>query len=207
MDEERKFKKGTTTVGVLCSDGVIIGAEKRATMGNLIANKEVKKIIQIQPHIGLTLAGSVADAQMIGRVLKAECTLYEVQRNRRIPVEAAATLLANILQYNKYFPYWVQLLMAGYDEKPRLYSLDLLGSLLKEKVVATGSGSPIAYGVLEDRYKENKPVKDNLPIVAKAIKAAMERDAYSGNGMDIAVITKGKFKMLEQKEVDQLLKK
>ena len=197
MEEEREFKKGTTTVGILCSDGVIIGAEKRAVMGSLIANKEAKKIIQIQPHIGLTIAGSVADAQMIGRVMKAECALYGVQRSRRIPVEASATLLANILQYNKYFPYWVQLIMAGYDEKPRLYSLDLLGSLMEEKVVATGSGSPVAYGVLEDRYKEKKDIKDNLPIIVKSIKAAMERDAYSGNGMDIAVITKNKFQILE----------
>jgi len=205
--EAKKFKKGTTTVGILCSDGVIIGAEKRATMGNLIANKDVRKIIEIQPHIGLTMAGSVADAQMIGRIMKAETALYNVQRKRIISVEGAATLLSNILQFNKYFPYWVQLLMAGYDEKPRLYSLDAVGSVLEEKITSTGSGSPIAYGVLEDRYVENKPMKDNIPIIAKAIKAAMERDAFSGNGIDIATITKRGINFLEQKEIDQILKK
>lgn len=203
----KKFKKGTTTVGILCSDGVILGAEKRAVMGSLIANKDVRKIIQIQPHIGLTMAGSVADAQMIGRVMKAECALYGVQRKRLISVEGAATLLANILQYNKYFPYWVQLLMAGYDDKPRLYSLDAVGSMLEEKITSTGSGSPVAYGVLEDRYVEKRQLKNNIPIVVKAIKSAMERDAYSGNGMDIATITKRGISFLKQKEIDQILKK
>lgn len=210
MEEEditKKFKKGTTTVGALCSDGVIIGAEKRATMGNLIANKDIRKIIQIQPHIGMTIAGSVADAQMIGRILKAETTLYGIQRKRQITVESAATLLANVLQSNKYFPYFVQLILAGFDDKPRLYSLDIVGSLLEEKVVSTGSGSPFAYGVLEDSYKENRTVEENKPIVMRAIKAALERDAYSGNGMDIAMIKKNKFEYVDQREIDQILKK
>ena len=198
-------RTGTTTVGLLCSDGVILASEKRSSMGNLVANKEAEKVLKIQDHIGITIAGAVGDAQTIARILKAQCALYEIHRGRDITVEGAGTLLANILQGSKYFPYWLQLLMGGYDSKPRLYSLDMMGSLMEEKVVSTGSGSPIAYGVLEDKYKENKTVKENLPIAVKAVKAALERDIYSGNGFNVAVIDKKGFRKLSDKEIEELL--
>ncbi|RLG21980.1 proteasome endopeptidase complex, archaeal, beta subunit [Candidatus Micrarchaeota archaeon] len=199
-------KKGTTTVGLLCSDGVILASEKRATMGNLIANKEIDKVLQIADHIGITIAGLVGDAQVIQRIMKAQIALYEVQRDRRISVQAAGTLLANILQENKYFPYWLQIILGGYDSSPRLYSLDMSGSLIEEKSVSTGSGSPVAYGVLEARYKEGKTVKENIPIAVEALSAAMERDAFSGNGINMAVIDSKGFRKLSDEEVKALLK-
>ncbi|MCD6523085.1 MAG: archaeal proteasome endopeptidase complex subunit beta [Candidatus Diapherotrites archaeon] len=190
-------KKGTTTIGLLCSDGVVLAAETRATMGNLIANKHVEKVFKIQDHIGLTTAGAVADAQKLVRIMQVETNLYQIERKGPIEVEAAVTLLSNILHANKFFPYYVQLLMGGYDTKPRLYSLDAIGSSLPEKVVATGSGSPFAYGVLEQSYKENKSVKENVKVAVHALKAAMERDAMSGNGMNVVTITKEGYKKVD----------
>ena len=201
---ESEGKKGTTTIGLLCSDGVVLASEKRASMGGLVANKEADKVLKIQDHLGLTIAGSVGDAQTLVRVMKAQSSLYEIQRGRKITVEGAGTLLANILQGSKYFPYWIQILMGGYDTKPRLYSLDLTGSLMEEKFVSTGSGSPIAYGVLEEKFKENKTVKENLPIAVKALKSAMERDIYSGNGFNVVVIDKKGFRKLSDKEIQEL---
>ncbi len=201
---ELEGKKGTTTIGLLCSDGVILASEKRASMGNLVANKDADKVLKIQDHLGLTIAGSVGDAQTLVRVMKAQTSLYEIQRGRKITVDGAGTLLANILQGSKYFPYWIQILMGGYDSKPRLYSLDLTGSLMEEKFVSTGSGSPIAYGVLEDKFKENKTVKENLSIAVKALKSAMERDIYSGNGFNVVVIDKKGFRKLSDKEIQEL---
>lgn len=202
MDDQ--IKKGTTTVGILCSDGVILASERRASLGNLIANKETDKVLKIQDHLGITIAGSVGDAQTIARILRAQCSLYEVQRKRKISIESAGTLMANILQGSKYFPYWIQLLMGGYDTKPRLFSLDLSGSILAEKYVSTGSGSPVAYGVLESMCKDNKTVKENLSVVVKALKAAMERDMASGNGLLVAVIDKKGFKRLDDEDIKAL---
>jgi proteasome beta subunit len=204
MENEEMMKKGTTTVGLLCVDGVILASEKRASMGTLIANKEVDKVLKIQDHLAITIAGSVGDAQTIARILKAHCALYEIQRGKRITIEGAGTLLANVLQGSKYFPYWIQILMGGYDTVPRLFSLDLTGSLLTEKFVATGSGSPVAYGVFEDKYKENKTIKDNLPLAIKALKAAMERDVMSGNGISVVIIDKQGFRKLTDEEIDAL---
>lgn len=199
MDKENA-KHGTTTVGLLCSDGVILGSESRATMGNLIANTDVKKILPIQDHIWMTTAGSVADAQKLARILQVETNLYQIERERRIKVEAAASLLSNILHSSKWFPYWVQLLVGGYDSAPRLYSLDALGSILEEKVVSTGSGSPFAYGLLEQEYREGKSVKEMLPVAAKAIKSAIARDTYSGNNVNLITITKDGYKEIDGKK-------
>ena len=194
---EAEQRKGTTTIGLLGKDGVVLAAEKRATMGNLIANKETKKIFKIQDHIGITTAGGVADAQKLVRLMQVETNLYQIEREHMIKVDAAVTLLSNVLHGNKYFPFYVQLLVGGFDTKPKLFSLDALGSMLEEKVVSTGSGSPFAYGVLEDRFKEGATVQQNVEIAAHALKAAMERDAMSGNGMTLVTITKDGYKEVD----------
>ena len=193
-DEELKIRKsGTTTLGIICKDGVVVAAEKKSTMGYLVASKETEKIIPIADHIVLTTAGASGDAQTLARYMKAEIKLYEIQNQKRIPVKAAATLLANILQGSKYFPYYVQLIVAGYDddEGPAVYSLDAIGGMEREKkFFSTGSGSPIALGVLEAEYKEGISVKEAKELAYKAIKSAVERDiASGGKGVDIAVIT------------------
>ncbi|MCD4740670.1 archaeal proteasome endopeptidase complex subunit beta [archaeon] len=187
---EKEIKKGTTTIGLRAKEGIVLASESRATMGNLIANKEVEKIFKIQDHIGMTTAGSVADAQALVRLLRVETNLYQIERERPINLKAASTLLSNVLQQNKYFPYWVQLLLGGYDNGPKLYSLDAVGSVIEEKVTSTGSGSPFAYGVLESRYKEGQGIEENLKLAVEALRSAMERDAMSGNNINLVKITK-----------------
>ncbi len=203
---EGQERKGTTTIGLLAKDGVVLAAERRATLGYLVANKETQKIFQIQPHLWLTTAGSVADAQVLVRIMKVQTNLYQIDRGVPMTVSAAATLLSNILHENKIFPYYVQLLLGGYDTEPRLYSLDALGSVLPEKAVATGSGSPIAYGVLEEYYKEGKGIEENVNIAVKALKAAMQRDVMSGNGIDVVTITKKGPKLIkyELKDLEKM---
>lgn len=206
MDYEKTAKKGTTTVGLLCSDGVILASEKRATMGNLIANKDAQKVLPIDDKIGITIAGQVGDAQALQRIMKAQLSLYKIQRRRDMAVEAAGSLLANILQETKYFPYFIQLVLGGYDTKPRLYSLDMAGSLMEEVYTSSGSGSPTAFGVLEARFKPGKSIEENIPIAAVAIKTAMERDSYSGNGVNMAVIDKNGFRKIDEKDLEKYIK-
>ncbi|MEM0372273.1 MAG: archaeal proteasome endopeptidase complex subunit beta [archaeon] len=203
---ENQRKTGTTTVGLLCSDGVVLAADRKVTLGNLVDNAEFQKVYEIKPHIGMTTAGSVADAQRIIKIMKAEASLYEIQRGREMSVEAAATLLGNILQNNKFWPYFVGLTVGGIDTKPRLYSVDAMGSVVPQKIAFEGSGSPIALGVLEAGYKENQTVKENIPLAAKAVKAAQERDIYSGGKtLDVVAITRRGMKFLTEDEVKNLL--
>lgn len=196
---------GTTTVGMICKDGVILASDRRATMGYLIASKDIDKIYAINDRIAMTIAGSVGDAQTLVRWMTAEVKLYELKHERQINVEAAATLLGNILAQHKFFPFFVQLLIGGLDEKPRLFSVDMLGGMTEEKVTATGSGSPIAYGVLEEMYTEDSNISATLPVAAKAVSAAMKRDAASGERVDLVVITKYGVKRMNKEDVQKLL--
>ena len=143
MDVMEKKKEGlqtgTTTVGLVCKDGIVLASDRRATMGYMIASKDIDKIYAIADNIGMTIAGSVGDAQTLVRWMQAEIKLYELRHEKRITVEAAATLLANILVQYKYYPFWVQLLVGGVDEKAKLYSIDMLGGITEEKMTSTVS--------------------------------------------------------------------
>jgi proteasome beta subunit len=200
--------KGTTTIGVVCKDGVILATDTRATLGCFIAHKKAKKVYKIDDHIAMTIAGAVADAQTVVEILKVNSKLYKYERGEPMPVNAAARLAANILFSSRYLPLMLQAIIGGIsDGKPQLFALDPLGSLTEEKCVSTGSGSPVAYGVLEAEFKENMSVKEALPIVLKAIKSAMKRDAASGDSFDVALITfHDGYKELNEKEKEELMK-
>jgi len=211
LQQEHALKSGTTTVGIVCKDGIVLSAEKKATLGYLVASKEDIKIVEIMPHLGLTQAGMVGDIQALVRYLKAEAILYEMRENKRISVKAAATLLANILYGGRwsFFPYMVQLILAGYDTKPSMFILHPDGSKLEEnKYFSTGSGSPVAFGVLEAMFKEGLTIEEGKVIAVKSVKAAVERDIGSGGkGIDVAVIDSKGFRLLDKSEVEKLLEK
>ncbi len=201
--------KGTTTIGIVFADGVILATEKRATMGLMIASKKAKKVYQVADRIGMTTAGGVGDAQQLARILNVECNLYQIRRSRPITVGATATLLSNYLNQNRYFPYYVQLLVGGVDEKgPSVYSVDAMGGATKEEeIVATGSGSPMAYGVLEDRFKPDMTEEQAIEIAVRGLKSAMKRDAGSGEGIHVVAITKDKFQTLSEDSIKKYLAK
>lgn len=207
-DEKMKEmrKTGTTTVGILCENAVVLGAEKKATMGYMVASKEAIKIIQIDEHIAMTIAGLQGDAQALGRLLKAELKLYKLKEDKKISVKAAASLIANVLYSRRFYPYVVQLVVGGYDKEPRLFTFDPSGSITKEtKYFSTGSGSPYALGVLEARYKENMDVEKAKKTVVKAIKSSMERDiASGGKGIDLVVIDSKGYHKIKPEEAMKL---
>ncbi len=186
---------GTTTVGLTFNGGVVLATEKRATMGYLIASKKAKKIYRIADRIGMTIAGGVGDAQQLARIMTVECSLYEIRRGKPITVAAASTLLSNYLNQNRYFPYYVQLLVGGYDRNgPSVYAVDALGGATREEeFISTGSGSPMALGVLEDQYRTDMDEKDAADLAIRALKAAMRRDIASGEDISVVVITADKY--------------
>lgn len=204
-EKPKGIQTGTTTVGLVCKDGIVLASDRRATMGYLIASKDIDKIYPVSDRIAMTIAGSVGDAQTLIRWMTAELKLYELRHEKPATVEAAATLLANILSQYKFFPFFVQLLIGGVDERPRLFSVDMLGGITEEKMTSTGSGSPIAYGVLEELFHAERDIPSNLPIAAKAVAAAMRRDAASGERVDLVSVTRGGFRRFDKDEVAKLV--
>lgn len=204
MDND-KHLKGTTTVGIVCTDGVVLATEKRATMGNFIASKTAKKIYQIDDLMGMTTAGSVGDAQQLVRLISVEAQLYKMRRQEPMTIKGITTLLSNILSGQRYYPFMVQLLIGGIDKNgPAVFSLDALGGNIEEtQAVATGSGSPMAYGVLEDRYHDDMTVDEGVDLAIRALHNAMKRDSASGNNIDVVKITREGYEKISSEEVSK----
>jgi proteasome beta subunit len=203
MTQNTELKKtGTTTVGITAKDGVVIGTEHRATMGTLIAHTDTQKLFKIGNHMALTTAGLVGDAQVLARYLYAEVELYEMKREHPMPVKSAATLMANILNGRKFAPYYVQLIVGGFDSTGgSVWSLDSAGGAIPDKWTTTGSGSPYVYGVVEDHYKDGINKEEALDIAIRGLNAAHRRDSASGNGMDLCIIDKDGYHAVEEKTI------
>jgi proteasome beta subunit len=182
---------GATTVGVVCADGVILASEKRVTYGNFVMSQGGKKVFKITGQIGAACAGLVGDMQILTREVEAQANLFSMEVGRPISVRAAAKLMSNILFNRRYSPLITQTIVGGLDdESASLYVLDVLGSLIPDKYAVVGSGTEIAVGVLEESYKEGLSVEEAKPLVTRAIKSAISRDAMSGDGVDFLIITK-----------------
>jgi proteasome beta subunit len=186
------LKTGTTTVGLVCKDAVVLGTDKRATMAYFVASKTSEKLHKIQDHLYMTIAGSVADAQYLIDVLKAETSIYQLQKERKIQVKSAGKMLANLLFQNKMFPFEVGLILGGVTEEegPTLLDIEAYGSILREKFTAVGSGQNFSLGVLEAKYKDDMTAEEGKNLVKQAITTSIIRDMASGNGIDLAIVRK-----------------
>ena len=185
------YVPGATTVGVVCSDGVILASEKRVSYGHLVVSHAGKKVFKITEMIGAACAGLVSDMQILVREVEAYANLFKLEVGRLIAVKSAAKMMSNLLFGRRLFPLITQTVVGGIDDEgPSLYVLDVLGSNIPDKYTAVGSGAEIAIGVLEERYKEGMLVEEGKELVTGAIKSAISRDAMSGDGIDFLVITK-----------------
>ncbi len=203
--EMKKMQTGTTTLGLVTDEGVVLAADNRATIGHLKASKRAKKVFKLHDDIAMTIAGSVGDAQKIVRLMRAQINLYNIE-NRDLSVKGASTLLSNVLNANKMMPYMNQFIIGGTNPDNVLFDLDPLGGLMDhKKFTATGSGSQSAYGVLEDRYEEDIPHEEGVKLAIRAVKAASERDTASGDGIDVVTITDEGYKELEESTVEDYL--
>ncbi len=202
-----EFQTGTTTVGLVTDRGVILAADRRASMGRLTASKYAKKIYKLDDRIGFTIAGSVGDAQRIVRVMRSQLKLHRLE-TKELSIKGAGTLLANILHNHKMMPFFNQFVMGGIetDGSGILYDLDPAGGLMKhEKFTATGSGSQVAYGVLEDAWEDGLEHEEGRDLAVRTVQSAMERDTASGDGIMVAEITEDGFEILEEHEVEKRL--
>jgi proteasome beta subunit len=202
-----KHMKGTTTIGLVCSDGVVLAADMRATMGMYISNSDMRKVYRIDNNLGMTIAGGVGDAQELIRIMKAQNELYKMSENRPLSPKSATSLLSIILQQNKMMPFYVQLLVGGIDNpSPQLYSIDPVGGYTEESAfTVTGSGTEPAIGFLEDSYKKGITAKEGVKLAAKALAIAMKRNTATGGGMIITTITKSGYTEYTGKDLEKFL--
>jgi len=199
--------KGTTTVGIVCKDGVVLTADRRASLGNMVISKGVTKIFQVDDHLALAGAGTVGDILSLVRALRAEAKLYRAKVGKEMSTKALATLTSNILSGRKYLPYFGWFLIGGYDEKPSLYSIDMAGGITEDKYVSAGSGMEFAYSILDNEYSEKITLKNGVKLAIKGINTAIKRDVFTGDGIMVIIIDKEGYRELSKEEVEKILKK
>ena len=203
---QEKILHGTTTVGIKANDGVILCADMRASAGYFIANNNTMKIQKIEQHAGLTLAGGVADAQNIVDVLRYHANVHRIQNQEPIPIKSLARLTSLMFHQNRGYPFIADILVGGYDnEGPQLFNIDMFGSVEEKNYVTTGSGSPVAYGLLEEEYKDNLTLDEAKSIALRAVKAAITRNIGTGDGINVALIDKNGFQLLDSERKKSVL--
>ena len=201
--EEKQLKTGTTTVGLVCKDGLVLAADRRATAGYFLASKKVEKVLKITEDIAVTIAGTVSDIQLVIKIIKAELKLKELRTGKINTVKEAANLLSGIVYNNirkfSVIPGISHFIIGGKDDKGyHMYDLSPDGSITEiSDYVASGSGSVFAYGVLESNFKANLTEDQGIELAMNAINASTNRDIMSGQGIDIfAIDNKGVRKVL-----------
>ena len=208
-DRIENILKGTTTIGIVCSDGVVMGADTRVTMDTYIASAEGVKVFKIDEALGITIAGGVGDANYLVKVLKVQNELYKMDEGKQLSPSAASSLLSIILQENRFSPYYAAFIVGGLQRNgtPELYTLDPYGAALKEsRFISVGSGQFSALGYLDSVYVPTLTVQEAVKHAIKALQMAMKRDAASGDSIKIVAITKKGFKEYTKEEIEKLLK-
>ncbi len=191
MQHPPYYVLGATTLGVVCSDGVVLASEKRVSYGYMVLSRGGKKVFKVTDHIGAACAGLISDMQILIRELNAYANLYRLDYGRPISVKSAAKVLSNLLFSRRLFPFITQTIVGGIDEEgASLYTFDPLGSVIPDKYAAVGSGAEIAIGLLEEGYKEDISVEQAKNLATRSIKSAISRDVMSGDGIDFLLITK-----------------
>jgi len=209
--EKEVLKTGTTTVGIVCKDGIVLAADKRATAGYLLVSRKVEKVVSISDNMAITTAGVVSDVQLLTKIIRAQLKFDSLRTGKSVSVKEAANLLAGIIYGNirKFSTIVgiVDFLLGGKDNTGfYLYDLGIDGSItLYDDFASTGSGSVMAYGVLETLYVKNMSVDEGIKLAVKAVNAAIQRDIASGNGIDVVTITDKGVKKVLEKEINTKL--
>ena len=190
---------GATAVGITYNEGVVFASERRIAYGNFLVSKSTKKTFQITPKVGAACAGLVADMQILSLQISALAKIRKMEIKREIPPNSIAKMMSNMMYERRFFPLLTQVIVGGIIEKPAIYTLDPLGSVLPDEYAAVGTGAEMALGVLDPQFKANMAEQEAKELAVKSIRSASLRDSFSGDGIDILVIDKNTSKMSTEK--------
>jgi proteasome beta subunit len=185
-----EFMPGATVVGISYNDGVILAADKRVSFGNFVVNKNIKKTFTVTDYVGAACAGMVADMQVLVRQVEALAKIRRLETRREVPPNSIAKLMSVIMFERRYFPLLTQVIVGGINEKPEIYTLDPLGSVLPDNYAAVGTGAEGALGIMDAEFKPNMSEEAVTELASRAIRSATQRDAASGDGIDILFVTR-----------------
>lgn len=202
------LKTGTTTIGLIGKDIVVLAADMRASLGHIAYDEENQKISKLTKSIAMTNAGSVGDTMTITRYLVSQSKMYELENETEITTKGLVTFLANVLAANRYYPYEVQFVVGGTTPKPQLFEVTPMGAVLeRSKYAVSGSGTEFALNTLDLNYKEGLEESDAIGLAVQAISGGQKRDIFSGGkSVSVMIIDKNGCRMVPQKTVEKFVK-
>jgi len=180
---------GATAVGISFDNGVVLASEKRVSYGNFVVNKNTKKTFPVTDKVGAACAGMIADMQILVRQVGALAKIRKLETRRNVPPNSIAKMMSVIMFERRFFPLLTQVIVGGIDNKPQIYTLDPLGSVLPDEYAAVGSGAEMALGVMDGEYRVNMSEQSAKELAVKAIKSSIQRDSASGDGIDVLSMT------------------
>ena len=212
MDNELKnsiLKSGTTIVGIVCKDGVVMASDRQSTAGTIVMDKDSEKIRIINDFLAFAGTGMVSDIQRSIKIAGAELRLKELHAKSRPSVRNGASLIATIIYGSIRQPAMLQFMVGSLvggvneDGTTELYTIDPSGGIKKVKDYDAnfGSGMPYVLGLLERQYKKGISVKEAVDLAVEAIKSSTQRDVGSGHGIDVFAITKEGIKKVVDQEI------
>ena len=184
-----QFMPGATAVGITFSEGVVLAAEKRVSYGNFVINKNTKKTFPITDYVGAACAGMIADMQVLVRQVGALAKIRKLETRRNVAPNSIAKLMSVIMFERRFFPLLTQVIVGGINDKPRIYTLDPVGSVLPDDYAAVGTGAEMALGVRDSEFKQKMSQDKARELAVKAIKSSIQRDSASGDGIDVLITT------------------
>ncbi len=184
------YMPGATAVGITFDGGVVFASEKRIAYGNFLVSKTTKKTFTLTDKVGTSVAGLVADMQILVLQIKALAKIRKMELKRDVPQNSIAKMMSNMMYERRFFPLLTQVIVGGVVDKPSIFTLDPLGSVLPDDYAAVGTGAEMALGILDHQFKPGMPEKEAVDLAVKSVKAATMRDSFSGDGIDVLVITK-----------------
>jgi len=185
-----QFLPGATAVGIAYKDGVVLGAERRITLGSFVRSKSGRKVFKVTDNVGAVCAGMVADMQNLVKEVALYSKLKELESRKPLKPNSVAKLMSTLMFQNRYAPLLTQVIIGGVVSKPIVYVLDPLGSVISDQYATVGTGEETAIGVVEAGYSPSMTQKEARELLITSIKAAISRDAMSGNGIDILTVDK-----------------
>jgi len=193
------YMPGATAVGITYNEGVVFASERRIAYGNFVVSKTTKKTFVITQYVGAACAGLVADMQILSLQIAALAKIRRMEIKREVPPNTIAKMMSNMMYERRFFPLLTQVIVGGLVDKPTIYTLDPLGSVLPDDYAAVGTGAEMALGVLDPQYKKDLTEAQAVELAVKSVRAASMRDSASGDNIDVLVINKNGVKETAEK--------
>ena len=202
---------GTTTLSFTWNDSVIVAVDSRASIGSYVGSRTTKKIFPVSSRIVATMAGGAADcAHWIRRVTR-QSRVYEFQYATPLPVVSIARQLALALKEYRGMGLSVGTMVAGIDSTgPAIYYVDSEGTCIPGQRFCVGSGSNLAYAVLDTKLESlrknpSASIDDAVEVALWAIRHATHRDGYSGGFINVFLINATGIHHVLRKDAKELL--